>query len=97
MKTSHGSYGHFGCGGLWFYYNKKTISSKTDFSKKYEVLEKMCRGLNGVAMRATDAKPPGIWIVFRCGSNGAPHGPPKTKNTMKKSDLGFRIFVYMGP
>ena len=31
MKTSHGSCGHFGHGGLWFDPIKRMVSSKTDF------------------------------------------------------------------
>ena len=58
----------------------------------------MCRGLNGVAVRATDAKPPGICIIFRSGSNGPPPGHPKSRKSNNKNliwDFGY-IFVYWG-
>ena len=51
---------------------------------------KMCSGLNGVAIRATDAKLVPICVVFRAGSNGPPPGPPNNKsdNTNK---FGFLL------
>ena len=71
-----------------FHTNFKTWFSATG--------RKICLGLNGLAVRATDAITLGFCTIVRSGSNGPPPGPPSQKSGEKNLNFWGHVWNFLG-